>query len=56
MQQHPALKVGRYATLVISDSGTGMDAETVAHVFEPFFTTKNQAKEQDSGLPRFMAS
>ena len=50
VQQHPSLKVGRYAALVISDSGTGMDAETVAHVFEPFFTTKESGKGTGLGL------
>jgi CheY-like chemotaxis protein len=34
------LAPGNYAVIAVEDTGTGMDAATIAHACEPFFTTK----------------
>jgi two-component system, cell cycle sensor histidine kinase and response regulator CckA len=47
---HPEVNPGPYVLMTITDTGTGMDQETLKHIFEPFYTTKERGKGTGLGL------
>ncbi len=46
-----ALRPGRYARLLVRDTGLGMSPELKASIFDPFFTTKSTRGGTGLGLP-----
>ena len=47
---HRLMPRGPYALLAVTDTGTGMDAATQAHLFEPYFSTKDRDTRTGLGL------
>jgi len=48
---HGRLQPGEYVCLSLTDSGEGMDEDTLARAIDPFFTTKETGKGTGLGLP-----
>jgi two-component system, cell cycle sensor histidine kinase and response regulator CckA len=45
-----SVKPGRYIVLAVSDTGSGMDGDTLSHVFEPFFSSQAPGSRAGLGL------
>lgn len=50
VKTHISISPGEYILMAISDSGAGIEKETLNHIFEPFFTTKDRDKGTGLGL------
>jgi PAS domain S-box-containing protein len=44
------IKPGKYLKLIVTDTGHGMNTDTLSRIFEPYFTTKKEGKGTGMGL------
>jgi len=49
-RDHVGVRPGPHVMLAVSDTGMGMDSETMSHIFEPFYTTKERGRGTGLGL------
>lgn len=50
VNKNPKLKIGNYICASITDTGHGMDKDTIGRIFEPFFTKKEVGQGSGLGL------
>jgi two-component system, cell cycle sensor histidine kinase and response regulator CckA len=50
VRQHVGARLGQYSSIVVADTGCGMDPLTRLRIFEPFFTTKGPHKGTGLGM------